>query len=155
MACSAGRRSWAKSPFKTVVTAEARVLQVREVGTGEAAGYGATWEAEGSRRLATLSMGYADGYYRALSSSVGAARVFLGGHFVPLAGRVSMDQLMVDITELPEGSVKRGDLAELIGSHVSLEDVGARAGTIGYEVLTSLGDRYIRHYTGKAVSAES
>jgi len=143
------------SPFQTVVTAEARVLQVREVMPGEAAGYGATWEAKGPRRLATLSMGYADGYYRALSSNAGAARVFVGGHFAPLAGRVSMDLLMVDITALPEGTVKRGDLAELIGRHVTLEEVATRAGTIGYEVLTSLGERYIRHYTSKAVSAES
>lgn len=143
------------SPVAPVVTAQARVLQVREVEPGEAAGYGATWEAEGPRRLATLSMGYADGYFRALGSNAGAARVFVGGHFAPLAGRISMDLLMVDITALPDDAVRRGDLAELIGPHVSLEEVAARAGTIGYEVLTSLGDRYIRHYTGKAVAAES
>ena len=143
------------SPVAPVVTAQARVLQVREVEPGDAAGYGATWQAEGPRRLATLSMGYADGYYRALGSNAGAARVFVGRHFAPLAGRVSMDLLMVDITSLPADAVRRGDLAELIGPHVTLEEVAARAGTIGYEVLTSLGDRYIRHYTGMAVAAES
>lgn len=144
-----------KSPFLSVVTAQARVLQVRNVGPGEAAGYGASWQAEGPRRLATLSMGYADGYDRTLSSNAGAARVYIAGHFAPLAGRISMDLLMVDITALPADAVQRGDLAELIGPHISLEEVAARAGTIGYEVLTSLGDRYIRHYTSRGVTAES
>jgi alanine racemase len=67
-----------------------------------------------------------------------------------------MDLLIVDVTDLPEGKVNRGDMAELIGAHVSLDEVAARAGTIGYEVLTSLGERYKRLYTGKtAAAAES
>ena len=102
-----------------------------------------------------LSAGYADGYFRALASAKGAGRVYVGGHYAPVAGRVSMDLLIVDVSEIPEGAVKRGDLAELIGPHVSLDEVAARAGTIGYEVLTSLGERYKRLYTGAVASAES
>ncbi|MDR3500861.1 MAG: alanine racemase [Parvibaculum sp.] len=144
------------NPFRPTVKAEARVLQVRDVAEGETAGYGATWEAKGVRRLAVLSVGYADGYFRRLSSSAGGGRVWLGGQYAPVAGRVSMDLLIVDATGIPEGKVRRGDLAELIGPHVSLDEVANRAGTIGYEVLTSLGERYKRLYTGKtAAAAES
>lgn len=143
------------NPFRPVVTAEARVLHIRDVPAGEAAGYGATWTADGPRRLAILSAGYADGYFRALASAKGAGRVYVGGHYAPVAGRVSMDLLIVDVSEIPEGAVKRGDLAELIGPHVSLDEVAARAGTIGYEVFTSLGERYKRLYTGAVASAES
>jgi alanine racemase len=143
------------NPVLPVIKAEARVLQVREVDADEAAGYGATWQAKGSTRLATLSIGYADGFSRLQGSANGAGRVHINGHFAPIAGRVSMDLLTVDISDLPPGSVKRGDFAELIGPHVPLEEVAARAETIGYEVLTSLGDRYARRYTGPTASAES
>ncbi len=143
------------SPVAPVVRAEARVLQVRDVSAEDAAGYGATWLASGPRRLATLSMGYADGYFRALGSNAGGARVFINGGFAPVAGRISMDLMMVDITDLPPDAVQRGDLAELIGPHISLEEVAARAHTIGYEVLTSLGNRYTRHYTGTIMPVES
>ncbi|HEY4343502.1 MAG TPA: alanine racemase [Parvibaculum sp.] len=143
------------NPFRPVVKAEARVLHIREVPAGEAAGYGATWTAEGPRRLAVLAAGYADGYFRALASAKGAGRVYVGGQYAPVAGRVSMDLLIVDVTDIPESAVKRGDLAELIGPHVSLDEVAGRAGTIGYEVLTSLGERYKRLYTGAVASAES
>ncbi|HEX7776352.1 MAG TPA: alanine racemase [Parvibaculum sp.] len=144
------------NPFQPTVGATAPVLQVRDVAAGETAGYGGTWEAKGPRRLAVLSVGYADGYFRTLGSAAGGGRVWLGGGYAPVAGRVSMDLLIVDVTGLPEGSVRRGDMAELIGPHVSLDEVAARAGTIGYEVLTSLGERYKRLYTGKtAAAAES
>ncbi|WP_293553440.1 alanine racemase [Parvibaculum sp.] len=143
------------NPFSPVVRAEARVLQIREVPAGATAGYGATWTADGPRRLAVLAAGYADGYFRALASAKGRGRVFVGGHYAPVAGRVSMDLLAVDVTDVPDGAVKRGDLAELIGPHVSLDEVAARAGTIGYEVLTSLGERYKRLYTGAVASVES
>jgi alanine racemase len=138
-----------------VVKAEARVLQVRDVEAGAAAGYGATWTASGPCRLATLSIGYADGFSRLLGSAQGAGRICINGHSAPIAGRVSMDLLIVDVSQLPQDAVKRGDFAQLIGPEVPLEEVAARAGTIGYEVLTSLGDRYARHYTGASASAES
>lgn len=143
------------NPFRLVAKAEARVLHIREVAAGESSGYGATWTADRSQRLAVLSVGYADGYFRALASANGAGRVYIGGHYAPVAGRVSMDLLTVDVSDIPEGRVRRGDLAELVGPHVSLDEVANRAGTIGYEVLTSLGERYKRLYTGAVATAES
>ena len=142
-----------ENPFETVVTVEARVLQVKEVPAGESAGYGASWTAEGERRIAVLAAGYADGYFRSLSfpslpglHAEGGA-IALAGQIVPIAGRVSMDLIVADITSLPEGAVTRGDMAELLGPRVPLDEVARRAGTLGYEVLTSLGERYRRHYT--------
>ncbi|MEN6544391.1 alanine racemase [Parvibaculum sp.] len=140
-----GRAGPEPSPFRPVVHLETRVLQVRDVPPGVTAGYGATWEAKGPRRLGVLATGYADGYFRSLATS---GRVYVGGHYAPIAGRVSMDLLTIDLSDLPEGAVGRGDFAELIGPHVTLDEVADRAGTIGYEVLTSLGDRAKRLYTG-------
>ena len=141
------------NPFEMVVTAEARVLQVKNVPAGETAGYGATWTAQGDRRIAILAAGYADGYSRALSFpslpglQAQGGIVALAGEIVPIAGRVSMDLIVADITSLPEGAVSRGDMAELTGPAVPLDEVARRAGTLGYEILTSLGERYRRHYT--------
>lgn len=143
------------NPFRLVAKAEARVLHVREVAAGSSAGYGATWTADRPGRLAVLSVGYADGYFRSLASAKGGSRVYIGGHYAPVAGRISMDLLTVDVSDIPDGAVQRGDLAELVGPHVSLDEVADRAGTIGYEVLTSLGERYKRLYTGAVASAES
>lgn len=136
------------NPFRAVVRIEARVLQIRDVAAGTTAGYGATWAATGPRRLATLSFGYSDGYMRSLASNRGGGRVHVGGHDAPVAGRVSMDLLTVDVSGLPDDAVRRGDLAEIVGPHVTLDEVADRAGTIGYELLTRLGDRAKRHYTG-------
>ena len=135
-------------PLRPVVTAEARVLQVREVTAGDPVGYGATEMRTGPARLAILGVGYADGYHRAASSSDGrpGARVFIGGRFAPLIGRVSMDLVAVDVTGL--AGVKRGDWAELFGSNVPVDEVAKHAGTIGYELLTGLGRRYARRYVG-------
>ena len=143
----------AENPFRRVVGLQARVLQVRDVARGEAVGYGAEFEARRPSRLAVVSAGYGDGYFRALGTrrqggDSEAGRAYIAGNHVPLAGRVSMDLLSIDVSELGPGAVRRGDLVELIGPHVSLEDVAARAGTIAYEVLTSLGERYKRLYTG-------
>ncbi len=142
-----------ENPFRPVVTAEARVLAVREVEAGDTAGYAATWAARGPARIAVLAAGYADGYFRSLSSGFrtgnegeSGGSVYIGGGFAPVAGRVSMDMAMVDISHLPEGAVKRGDWAELIGPHMSVDEVGLRAGTLGYEILTALGARYMRRY---------
>jgi alanine racemase len=137
------------------VKAEARIMQIRNVAAGDTAGYNARWTAKAPARLATISIGYADGYLRALSSDKGAGRVWINGHFAPVAGRVSMDLIVVDVSGIPEGAFAQGDMAELIGPHVTLDEVAATAKTNGYEVLTRLGERYKRHYTGKAASTES
>jgi alanine racemase len=143
------------NPMHAVVRLEARVIQVREAGSGATVGYNGQWTAEGPRKLATLSIGYADGYPRAASATdakikAGTAmgEAIVAGRRCPFAGRVSMDLLSIDVTDLPAGAVKRGDLATLIGDDLGIDEVGARAGTIGYEILTGLGRRYARTYVG-------
>jgi alanine racemase len=137
-----------ENPFAGVAHVEARILQIRDVADGDSVGYGATYKARGPLRLAVLSAGYGDGYFRALGSAGGTGgRVWLKGHYAPVAGRISMDMTSIDITHMPVGLVQRGDLAELVGPHVSIDELGLKAGTIGYEMLTSLGARYARLYT--------
>ncbi|WP_238858165.1 alanine racemase [Faunimonas pinastri] len=140
----------ASHPFaemETVVTAEARVLQVRDVPAGEAVGYGAVQTVHRDSRIAVLGAGYADGYQRA-ASAVGPrnARVRIGNHIAPLLGRVSMDLMAIDVTDLPEEEVRPGVWAELFGPHVAVDSVAAAAGTIGYELLTGLSRRATRIY---------
>ncbi len=137
------------------VKAEARIMQIRDVSAGDTAGYNARWTATAPARLATIAIGYADGYPRMLSSDMGQGRVWINGYFAAVAGRVSMDLLIVDVSHIPDGLVRCGDMAELIGPHVTLDELATRAKTNGYEVLTRLGERYKRHYTGKTASAES
>jgi alanine racemase len=145
------------NPMQAVVRLEARVIQVRDAAPGESVGYNGQWTATGPRRLATLSIGYADGYARAASATDAKAQAgarvgqaIVAGRRCPFAGRVSMDLLSIDVTDLPDNSVKRGDLATLIGDDLDIDEVGARAGTIGYEILTGLGRRYARTYIGGA-----
>jgi alanine racemase len=136
------------NPMRPVIGLQARVVQIRPVPRGETVGYDAAWTAKRATRLAVVAVGYADGYLRAASASDAApgADAIIAGKRCPLAGRVSMDLLAIDITELPDGSARRGDLATLIGDEISVDDVAAAAGTIGYEVLTSFGRRYHRVY---------
>lgn len=138
------------NPMRAVATLEARVLAVREAEAGETVGYGATQSLKEPARLAVLSIGYADGYHRLASGSdeQRGASVWIRGQRAPLAGRVSMDLITVDVTNIP--GVVRGDWAELFGRHIPVDDVARHAGTIGYELLTSLGRRYERVYVGGA-----
>lgn len=135
----------APNPMRQAVRLEGRVLQVRHVDRGEGVGYGATRRCDKPSKIATVATGYADGYLRALSNR-GVARI--AGHEVPMIGRVSMDLLTFDVTDLPEGLVYPGGLMELLGEGYTPDDAARDAGTIGYEILTSLGNRYARHYIG-------
>ena len=128
----------AENPQRPVVGFAGRILQVRAVDTGMTVGYGAAHKVRRRGRIATIAAGYADGLPRSLISR---GRVFIGGHAAPVVGRVSMDLITVDITELPEDAVQPGGWAELIGSHHSVDQVAAEAGTIGYEILTGLARR--------------
>jgi alanine racemase len=132
------------------VLLQARVVQTRAISAGTPVGYGHSWQAAKPTRLATLSIGYADGFPRSLSNR-GAAWAL--GHVLPIVGRVSMDVTVVDISALPEGALAEGDLVEIIGPHRPLETVAQEAGTIAYELLTQLGHRYQRHYSGGCISA--
>jgi alanine racemase len=133
----------AANPMRQVVTLRAPILQVREIPGGASVGYGASWVARRASRIATVAAGYADGYLRALS---GQSFGMLAGRPVPLVGRVSMDLITFDVTDAPLPAP--GDTIELIGPGNTPDDIAARAGTIGYEILTSLGARYARTYIG-------
>jgi alanine racemase len=139
----------APNPMRPVVTAEARVLVVRDAEEGESVGYGAGEHLKRPARIAVLAAGYADGYHRLAGSSDErkGAYVHIRGRAAPLIGRVSMDLMAADVTDEP--AVSRGDWAELFGSHIAIDDVAKAAGTVSYELLTGLGRRYERIYTGE------
>jgi alanine racemase len=143
----------ADNPMQPVVELKARIVQTRTIDKGESVGYGATWTARRPTRLAIVSAGYADGYFRAGGSNDGTrgAEVVVAGTRCPVAGRISMDLLAIDITDLPpKAAVRRGHLATLIGDGITVDELAHHFGTIGYEVLTSLGGRYNRIYKGGA-----
>lgn len=137
-----------RNPMQSVVGLEAHVVQVRQVAKGETVGYGGLWTAKHATRVAVVGVGYADGYPRAASASdtTPGAEAIVAGIRCPLAGRVSMDLLAIDVTALPDNAVRRGDRATLIGGEIDVDRLAAAAGTIGYEILTSLGRRYHRVY---------
>jgi alanine racemase len=136
------------NPMRPVVELRARIVQLRNVTRGETIGYDATWTAKHSTRLAVVAVGYADGYPRAASSADErpGGNAIVAGKRCPIAGRVSMDLMAIDITALPDAAARRGDFATLIGDDLTVDEVAQAAGTIGYEVLTGLGRRYHRVY---------
>jgi alanine racemase len=135
------------NPMRPVVSLAGRIVQVRNVEPGATVGYSATWTAKRPTRLAVASVGYADGFSRAASASDArpGAEALVAGQRCPLAGRVSMDLMAIDVTDLAR-EVARGDFVTLLGDGIGVDDLAARAGTISYEVLTSLGRRYRRVY---------
>lgn len=140
-------------PLSVVVTAKARILQIRDGAAGEAVGYGATLHLEADTRIAILSAGYADGYHRSAGSSDGRAGAsgWLRGRRVPLLGRVSMDVTAVDVTSIAGAS--EGDEVELFGPNIPIDEAAAAAGTIGYEFLTGLSRRAARVYINAPASS--
>jgi len=138
------------NPMQGVVELTGRILQVRGVATDETVGYGATWTAKRASRIVVVALGYADGLVRAASASDGkaGATAIVAGKPCPVAGRISMDLVCVDVTDLPDGAVHRGDVATFIGGALGVDDFAAAAGTIGYEVLTRLGMRCHLIYRG-------
>ncbi|MDO8875643.1 MAG: alanine racemase [Pseudolabrys sp.] len=134
------------NPMRPVIELKARVAQLRTVAKGDTVGYSAGWTARRAARIAVVSVGYADGYPRASGSSdeTPGGWVTVGGKRCPLAGRVSMDLMAIDVTDAPE--LRRGDFVTLIGGDLDLDAVATAAGTIAYELLTALGHRYHRVY---------
>src|SRR6266571_88845 len=146
----------ADNPMQPVVDLKARIVQIRNVERGESVGYGGTWTARRPTRLAIVSAGYADGYFRAGGSNDGTrgAEVVVAGKRCPVAGRVSMDLLAIDVTDLEKNAARRGHMVTLIGEGITVDELAHHFGTIGYEVLTSLGPRYARIYKGEAATAQ-
>jgi len=136
------------NPMKPVIELQSRILQVRHVEKGATVGYGATWTAKRDSRIAVIAAGYADGILRAASTTDGNAtaprEVIVAGKRCRIAGRISMDLMAVDVTDLPVSAVRRDLMATLIGDGLTLDEVATQAGTISYEVLTSLGRRFHR-----------
>jgi alanine racemase len=142
-----------ENPMRNVVTLTVPIAQIGTVESGETIGYDAQWTAQRRLKVATLSAGYADGYPRGATATdvkreagIPAGEAIIAGRRCPFVGRVSMDLITVDVTDVPEGAIGRGDPALLIGEGLPIDEVGSRAGTIGYEILTRLGRRYERRY---------
>jgi len=129
------------NPMRATVRLTAPVLQLRDIAPGQGVGYNASWVAHRPTRVATVALGYADGYHRAAS---GRAEAGFDGARVPLIGRISMDLLTFDATDHP--ALQPGDRLEMIGPAVPPDEVAGWFGTNGYEVLTSLGHRANRIY---------
>lgn len=135
------------NPMQAVASLTAPVIQLRPLLPDATVGYGASWRSKRQGRLAVLPVGYADGFPRALSSR---GTVYFGDHAAPIVGRVSMDLITVDVTDVPESLCQHGMAAELFGKHQGVDAVATAANTIGYEILTNLGQRYRRIYTDAA-----
>ncbi|WP_170418532.1 alanine racemase [Ruegeria arenilitoris] len=140
--CRPGIGLYGGLPFagaKPVVTVDLPVIQVRELAVGETVGYGNTWKARRPSRIATVAAGYADGLHRAIG---GGIDTFAGDLPCPVVGRISMDLITVDVTDLPHTPER----LRILNGHQTVDDLAEAAGTIGYEILTSLGSRYSRGY---------
>ncbi len=131
------------NPMEPVLRLDVAVVQTRTVPAGARVGYSGTHIAAGETRLATIAAGYADGLPRSLS---GRGAVYCDGIRLPIVGRVSMDSITIDISALPDGRLHLGSLVEVLGPNQTLEDLARDAGTISYEILTGLGQRYERQY---------
>src|SRR3954466_661116 len=147
----------ADNPMQAVVDLKARIVQLRTIERGDSVGYGGTWTARRPTKLAIVSAGYADGYFRAAGSNDGTrgAEVVVAGKRCPVAGRISMDLMAVDVTDLPDKTARRGHMVTLLGEGITVDELAHHFGTIGYEVLSSLRSRYARIYKGGEAKSEA
>jgi alanine racemase len=138
------------NPMRNVVELTGRILQVRKVAQGETVGYGAAWTARRASRIAVAALGYADGLLRAGSGvdRKGGGTAIVAEQRCAVVGYISMDLACVDVTDIADGAVRRGDVASFIGESLPIDEVGASAGTIGYEILVRLGPRCHLVYRG-------
>ncbi|TQV80687.1 alanine racemase [Denitrobaculum tricleocarpae] len=133
------------NPMRQVVRLQGKILQLREIDAPQSVGYGAAYQAAGPMRIATVAVGYADGYLRALSDR---GHAWIGDRRIDVVGRVSMDLLALDVTAIPGDAAVPGTFVDLFDPETGADSLAAEAGTIGYEILTSLGQRYHREYLG-------
>jgi alanine racemase len=133
------------NPMRQVVRLQAKIVQTRMIKAGRGVGYGLTYHTPAPRRIATIAVGYADGFLRS-ASNCGSA--WYGETELPIVGHISMDSMTLDVSRLPTHVLAPGSLVDLIGPNCPLDTVAASASTIGYEILTSLGHRYHRRYVG-------
>ena len=138
------------NPMLPVVSLHARILQTRRIDAFQTVGYGGAWRSARPSRIATIAIGYADGYFRTL---IHRTHVYLAGHRVPVIGRISMDLVTIDVTDIPENECQLGATVEALGRHVTAEDLADHARTNAYEVMTALGRRYARLYVDRPETA--
>lgn len=140
----------APNPMRPVVRLEASILATRWIEAGESAGYDGIWTAKRRTRLATIGVGYGDGLPVGASGTTERAggEAIVGGRRCPFVGRVSMDFVLLDVTDAPEAAAQRGACVELLGETIGVDELATRSGTIGYEILTRLGRRCARQYKG-------
>ncbi|MGD9878623.1 MAG: alanine racemase [Reyranella sp.] len=138
------------NPMLPVVSLHARILQTRRIDAFQTVGYGGAWRSVRPSRIATIALGYADGYFRTL---IHRTHVYLAGHRVPVIGRISMDLVTIDVTDIPENECRLGATVEVLGRHVTAEDLADHARTNAYEVMTALGRRYARLYVDRPETA--
>jgi alanine racemase len=134
-----------ENPMRGTVRLTAPLLQVRSIDRGDTVGYGATYSASGPRRLGIAAIGYADGLMRSLSNR---GHGVIAGVKCPIVGRVSMDLVTLDVTQVPERETAPGTAVEFIGPDQTVDELARAAGTLPYEIYTRLGPRIERHYTG-------
>lgn len=132
------------NPMLTTVRLDARILQTRVIDALQTVGYGAAWRSARPSRVATIALGYADGFFRNL---INRAHVHLAGHRVPVIGRISMDLVTIDVTDVPEADCQPGAVVEVLGDHTTTDDLADHARTNAYEIMTALGRRYARFYS--------
>ncbi len=132
-----------KNPMNAVVNVNAPILQIREVNVGDTVGYGATFEFAAAGKVATVALGYADGFLR---STAGTAYAYIGSTRAPIVGRVSMDLITLDVSLVPESLLAEGTQVEFVGQNITIDQAAQNAGTIAHEFLALLGDRYRRTY---------
>jgi alanine racemase len=139
-----------ENPMKPVVRLDVHIVQVRHAKKGETVGYGGQYTLPRDSRLAVIAAGYADGIPRASGSTneKHGMEAIVSGRRCKILGRVSMDLIVIDVTDVPEETVKRGDVVRILGEGITVDDLAAPSGTVGYEVLTRLGRRYQRTYIG-------
>ena len=133
------------NPMRAVAHLQGRIIQTRDIPADTGVGYGSTWRSSRPSRIATVAVGYADGWLRSLSNR-GAVQI--AGHDVAMVGNVSMDTITLDVTGLPDDTLAEGALVDLLSDQLTVDRVASAARTIGYEILTSLGHRYARVYNG-------
>ena len=135
--------------MKQTVEIYTKILQLRDVDTPMTVGYGAAHRVEKKARIATVAAGYGDGYPRAAASKTGGSmHAYIADHKTTLFGRVSMDLITLDVSDLPDELAVPGQAVELLGPHISPDDLARSASTIGYEILTGFGNRLHRVYRG-------
>ncbi len=131
------------NPMLSVVTLRAHILQTRRIDAFQTVGYGGAWRSARPSRIATIALGYADGYFRNL---INRTQVHLAGRNVPVIGRISMDLVTIDVTDVPEAECQPGAMVEVLGPHLTPDGLADHARTNAYEVMTALGRRYHRAY---------